>query len=191
MKIAFLLISVVFTLFNGFQDDKCKYESILEFKENEKITYKQVTKLSYYSQSSRFAIRRNFREIDIVFSSVFGLEDRRFESFKDREKLQSYFQKKDYIIRIQFEIPEGKLAEGKFNINKSPKDSMKCVMRLYHLDKTKQGMKVISRKYEVKTGELEIEKLSASTFCGKLELEIPEYYNLSSSFSVKAITRED
>lgn len=189
MKFALLFIIGFLNQPVHFETTKCKYDSILEFKETEKITYKQVTKLSYYSQLSRIALRRDYGEIDLIFSSLFGLENRKFETVEDREKIQSYFTKKDYIIRIQFKLPEGKLEEGVYKVNTSEDEGMQCVVRLYHVDKTKQGLKIVSRKYKVKSGKLEIEKISGSSFCGKVALEIPEYYSLSSTFSTKAISR--
>ncbi|MCB0478926.1 MAG: hypothetical protein KDC84_12215 [Crocinitomicaceae bacterium] len=186
----FIWLSVVLLGFT-FQDESCKYDSILDLKENEGIKYKQVTKLSYYSQISRFAIRRDYHEIDLIFSSIFDVQNKKFESFKDRDPLQKYFSKTDYILRIQFTTPLKKLDEGEYEIGKSGEDSLGCVVRLYHVDKVKQGMKLISRKFSVSQGYLKIEKISASTFCGEMKLDIPEFYNLFSQFSLPVTTRDN
>ncbi|MEZ4939020.1 MAG: hypothetical protein R2799_15635 [Crocinitomicaceae bacterium] len=187
-----IIITLMFVLIGAtFQDESCKYDSILELKENEGIKYKQVTKLSYYSQISRFAIRRDYHEVDLVFSSIFDVENKNFESWEDRESIQRYFSKKDYILRIQFELERGKLDEGDFEFSNTASDSLKCNVRLYHLDKTKQGIKLISRKFTVKKGRLEIEKISSKTFCGKLKLEIPEFYDLSSEFALQVHTKDN
>jgi len=112
-------------------DDICKYDSILAFKEDEKIEYKRTSQLSYYNQGSRYAIRRDYGEIDVIFSSVYGLSNKNFESYKNRERLQSTFDKKDYIIRIQFKLPEGKKLEVKnYQIGGTSTDSLSCVVRL-------------------------------------------------------------
>ena len=172
-------------------DDICKYDSILEFKEDEKIEYKRTSQLSYYNQRSRYAIRRDYGEIDVIFSSVYGLSNKNFESYKNRERLQSTFDKKDYIIRIQFKLPEGKKLEVKnYQIGGTSTDSLSCVVRLYHLDKTKKGTKIISRKYNITKGSINIEKIKAASFCGVLDVEVPRYYNLHSEFSVKVVTKD-
>lgn len=191
MKFWLIIPLSLFVFAFTFQDEKCKYDSILELKENENIPIKQVTKLSYYSQVSRFSIRRDYNEIDLIFSSVFGIQNMEFESFEGRDKIQNYFGKKDYIMRIQFKYKGAKLEVQKYSIGDSDKDSMQCVVRLYHIDKTKRGVKLISRKYPVKKGQLEIEKISAKTFCGQMAIEIPQFYNLSSAFSLEVETRDN
>jgi hypothetical protein len=189
MKTLLIISFVLSSLFVLKQDDFCKYDSILDFEEDEKIEIKQLTKLSYYNQGSRFAIRRDYHKLDLIFSSIYGLETKNFEGYKDREALQSHIDKKDFIVRIQFELPNSKLEVKKYGIG-SVNDSMKCVVRVYHLDKTKNGMKIVSRKFSVTSGDLTIEKLSGTTFCGSVYLKVPKYYNLSSKFSVKAISKD-
>lgn len=189
---AFALLFIFFLFGFAFFQDECDYDSILILTENEKITHKQVTKLAYYSQSSRFAVRRDYHEIDLIFSSIYGLQRKDFESFKDRDALQSHISKKDYIIRIQMSVGDSvKLEKGKYTIGAAMNDNMKCKIRLYHLDKTKKGMEFLCRIYYVKLGEVNIEKLTGRTFCGTLKLDIPEFYNLSTEFSVEAISKDN
>lgn len=191
MKTIFFSLLIASSLFYSKQDDFCKYDSILEFDEDEKITFKQTTKLSYYNQGSRYAIRRDYGKIDLIFSSIYGLERKHFESYKDREQLQSNVDKKDYIIRIEFNLPEGKkLKVKKYRIGENATDSLVCIVRLYHLDKTKKGMKIVRRKYSVTKGFIDIERIKASSFCGTMNLEVPSYYNLKSEFSIDVVTKD-
>ena len=188
-----LIIGILITCCNIAvkQDNFCKYDSILILEESEKITYKQVTKLAYYNQGSRYAIRRDYGKIDLIFSSMYNLQSRDFEEYQDREVLQSHFGKNDFILRIQL----NSIDNSKFKLQQYPiggaEDTIQCVVRLYHLDKTKQGTKIVSRKYKVKSGDITIERLTSRSFCGSIKLNIPQYYNLNSEFSVQSISKDD
>lgn len=190
MKVFLLIAFLSFSFLSHRQQNNCDHDSILLMTEDEKITFKQVMKLDYFSQNSKFAIRREYGEIDLVFSSYYGLEHKDFEGLADRDKLQSLFKPKDYIIRLQFKLTQGKLEEKAYKIGVTESDTLIGTLRLYHLDKLKRGaLKIVSRKYPIKDGEIVIEKLTATKFCGLINLDIPKFYNLKSEFSVKAISK--